>query len=95
MICQACDAFRMHAVAAAGGLWHGRTAAKDQAAAEGGGESAQEATLPFEPITLVCRDLRYFVDAPKGAPPLLERACTLVRLSMTLLRTTFTSAFGA
>jgi hypothetical protein len=37
----------------------------------------QEATLAFEPITLVCQDLRYFVDAPKGAPPVLTCAHAL------------------
>jgi hypothetical protein len=63
------DELAMHIVAVAGGLWHKRTATKDQAAAEGGGEAEQEATLAFEPITLVCQDLRYFVDAPKGASP--------------------------
>jgi hypothetical protein len=48
---------------------HKHAAVKDQETVEGGGEAAQEATLPFEPITLVCRHLRYFVDAPKGALP--------------------------
>lgn len=64
------DDFAIHAVAVVGGFWHTRATAKDQATAEGGGESEQEATLAFEPITLVCQDLRYFVDAPKGASPL-------------------------
>jgi hypothetical protein len=26
-------------------------------------------TVAFTPVTLVCRDIRYFVDLPKGAPP--------------------------
>jgi len=37
------------------------------AAAEAGGEAPADNSLDFEPTTLVCRNVRYFVDAPPGA----------------------------
>ena len=32
-------------------------------------KSSASSSLPFEPLTLIFRDLRYFVPAPKGAVP--------------------------
>mmetsp|Transcript_4643 Transcript_4643/g.13342 ORF Transcript_4643/g.13342 Transcript_4643/m.13342 type:complete len:1521 (-) Transcript_4643:659-5221(-) len=40
-----------------------------EAVAEEGGQEASQATLDFEPITLVVRHLSYFVPAPPGIDP--------------------------
>ena len=52
-----------------------RTATEAATVAEAGGEAPPEASLDFEPITLVCRNLRYFVDAPAGERPSPNVGC--------------------
>lgn len=59
-------ASRVAALAVASKFGRGGAHSKKQEVAEAGGEDDAETSLAFEPITLVCRNLQYFVDAPKG-----------------------------